>query len=354
MSTLSQAQANELAVLLQEEVPFVEEPFAALGEKLGVTEGAVCTQLTTWLKDGKLREISAVLEGEVLGYESALVAARVPEARLEKVAEIINQHPTVTHNYTREHAYNLWFTIAVPRTMGLGPSLEALSAIIGLDLAPLHKTITFKIGVRFDLQSRTNSLTSSLPAPPHTSLSFTPREQLLLRALQMPLPIVPAPFAALAQSGGVEVGELLAFAKRHKGGAIRRYVGTFRHRKLGVHGNSMVVWAVAPERIVQVGEMLARAPEVTHCYGRTTLPDFPYNLYSMVHGPDRKSCLAVAERLAEQVGVSRYVPLFSNRELKKTRLRYFLPELDTWWQANGKHGRSSDERSCELCGGGPR
>jgi DNA-binding Lrp family transcriptional regulator len=95
----------------------------------------------------------------------------------------------------------------------------------------------------------------------------------------------------------------------------------------------MVTWRVPDERIEEVGWRLAEAPEVSHCYARSAIEGFPYTLYSMVHGPDRESCRAIADRLASQTGLDDYAVLFSEREFKKTRLRYFLPELDDWWSS---------------------
>jgi DNA-binding Lrp family transcriptional regulator len=130
--------------------------------------------------------------------------------------------------------------------------------------------------------------------------------------------------------------ELIEFARSHLGGAIRRYVGTLRHRKLGVRENGMVVWRAAPDQIEVAGPQLANAPEVSHCYARNAVEGFPYTLYSMVHGPTRESCEEIARGLSKQTGLDDYAVLFSVREFKKERLRYFLPELDQWWDERVK------------------
>ena len=112
-------------------------------------------------------------------------------------------------------------------------------------------------------------------------------------------------------------------------------MGTLRHRKLGVRANAMVVWRVPADRLPRVGPRLASAPEVSHCYARHGIEGFPYTLYSMIHGPDLGSCRGVAARLSDELGVDEYRLLVSLEEYKKTRLRYFLPELDAWWAAHG-------------------
>jgi DNA-binding Lrp family transcriptional regulator len=166
-------------------------------------------------------------------------------------------------------------------------------------------------------------------------------ERVLVRTLQSPLPLTGEPFAALAQAAGVPAAELLAFGERHLGGLIRRYAGTFNHRKLGIDGNGMIVWNVPPAEVECVGLALAAAPEVSHCYARNTLPDFSFNLYSMAHTADRGTCRALAASLAQAVSVDDYAVLFSTREFKKERLRYFLPDLEQWWIRHA-------EKECEA------
>ena len=327
----SERDCNALMRALQAGVAFEERPFAQLGEPLGLGEEAVLAQLRDWSQSGILREISAVLEGSALGYDSALVAGSVPEAQLERTVAVVNAHPTVTHNYLRNHDLNLWFTIAVPGEMDLEETLRLLAREAGVGpFHPLRRSHTFKIGVNFDPETLKNR-TAVVDTTPVEPIEVGPREARLFRTLQTPLPLEPQPFAALAGRAGVAERELLAFAKLHLGGAIRRYVGTLRHRKLGVRENGMVAWRVPEARIEEVGFRLAAAPEVSHCYARNAIEGFPYTLYSMTHGPDRASCRAVATRLAAETGLDDYAVLFSEQEFKKTRLRYFLPELDEWW-----------------------
>ncbi len=324
---------NALARKMQTAVPLVETPFAALGESLGLTEADVLARVTRWQDTGIFREISAIAEGAVLGHDSALVAGRVPVERLEAVADVISAHPTVTHNYLREHDYNLWFTIATPPHMPLERTLELLAAEAGVDaFYPLRRTHTFKIGVNFDLKTKKNkTATCELKTPVQRATSEI--EQAMLRALQTPLTVVSRPFDSLAASAGVPVGELLAFARGEIGKVLRRYVATFHHRRLGVRGNGMVVWNVDPSRFEHLGPRLAQVPEVSHCYARNPIPGFDYTLYSMTHGPDRAAVEASAARTAVELDMPDYLILFSTREFKKTQLRYFLTELDQWWEA---------------------
>lgn len=331
---LSELDQNRLAKAIQKRFPLVSDPCAQLATDLDLDADDVFAQLQTWIQDEKLREVSAVLEGSVLGWDSALVAGTVPEERLEAVAAVVSAHPTVTHNYERNHDFNLWFTIAVPPRMDLERTLALLAEEAQADgFVPMRRTQTFKIGVNFDLKTR-KSQTDAAPAAQAEAAPVGPEAWPFLRALQTPLPLDSRrPFAQLAEAAGIGEQELLAFAKRHMGGCIRRYVGTFRHRKLGVKGNGMAVWNIPDQRHPELGVQLASAPEVTHCYAREAVEGFPFTTYSMIHGPDRESVLEVAARLSREIGIDDYRVLFSTREFKKTRLRYFLPELDAWWSA---------------------
>jgi DNA-binding Lrp family transcriptional regulator len=332
--SLSEKDQNRLIRAVQNAVPLVEDPFGHLAADLGLRTADVHNLLREWSEAGKLREISAILEGSALGYESALVAGVVSESDLPRVVEAVNSHPTVTHNYLRNHAYNLWYTIAVPLEMGLDETIAALSRLTSVPFHPLRRTATFKIGVNFDLAKLENR-TEATPVTEVAPVELSDRVRVQFRALQTPLPIEPRPFDRLAAGAEVETSDLLAFGRAHLGGAIRRYVGTLRHRQLGVRANAMIVWNVPDGKELELGPSLARAPEVSHCYARNSIEGFPYTLYSMMHGPDLDTCERAAARLAEELGVDDYALLVSLEEYKKTRLRYFLPELDAWWARYG-------------------
>jgi len=323
-----------LARAIQGGVPLVEAPFDAIAEAVEMSEADVLAVIQGWLDDEVLREISAVLEGEAFGWESALVAGSVPTERLDAVAAVVSAHPDVTHNYERSHAFNLWFTLAVPPEMGLRRTLDLLEAESGAGpFLPLPRTKTFKIAVRMDPKTRRNHSHRRAKRGPIPRVHTTERDRLMFRLLQTPLPIAPRPFAALGAPHEISEAALLDFARRHDGGAMRRYAATFHHRRLGVRGNVMSAWAVPPERVEAIGEALAALPEVSHCYARAQHPSFPFTLYAMIHGPDPEACADIARATAARFGVEAPAMLQSTREFKKCRLRYFLPELDAWWEA---------------------
>jgi DNA-binding Lrp family transcriptional regulator len=327
---------RRLASRVQACVDLVAQPFATIAAELEMDENEVLTRLQRWSHEGTLREISAVLEGSALGHDSALVAGQVPAARIEEVANIINGHPMVTHNYERTHAYNLWFTIAAPGHLAVDHHVRALERATGIErFEVLRRTHTFKIGVNFDVSAqRNNTARRELIALPN--LVPTRQEQACLRALQRPLPLERFPFETLARLENLDANDILAVGKRFLGTGMRKYVATLNHRKIGIQGNGMVVWNVPESELDTIGARMTNAPEVSHCYARNPVRGFPYRFYSMLHAKDTETCRTIAQRIAGELGLADYLVLFSTREFKKCRLRYFLPELDQWWERNGQ------------------
>ncbi|MDI6632194.1 MAG: Lrp/AsnC family transcriptional regulator [Thermoanaerobacteraceae bacterium] len=155
-------------------------------------------------------------------------------------------------------------------------------------------------------------------------MTVTEKEQHLILELGNNFPIESRPFAVIGARLGMTEDEVLARVKEFMArGIIRRLSVALRHQNVGFTANAMIVWKVPPERLDEVGRILASFPEVTHCYERETAPDWPYNLYTMVHRPYREESLAIAVRLSEAVGIKDYRVLFSTQELKRSNPQYF-------------------------------
>jgi len=149
-------------------------------------------------------------------------------------------------------------------------------------------------------------------------------EKKIINLIQGDLPVDPRPFAVLAERLGISESMLLAEIRKLKErGIIRRFGATLRHQEAGFSANAMVVWRVPEERLEEVGRAIAGFKEVTHCYQREPQKDWPYNLYSMVHGANQEDCHEMARRLSRKVGIGDYTLLFSEKEFKKTSMEYF-------------------------------
>jgi len=146
----------------------------------------------------------------------------------------------------------------------------------------------------------------------------------IIALIQGDLPLTAQPYAELAQKIGIAEELLLERIRNLKTqGIIRRFGASLRHQKAGFIANAMIAWQVPEQKIEETGASMAQYKEVSHCYQRITHPDWPYNLYTMVHGNDEEACRQIAQKIALKTGIKDYVLLFSEKEFKKTSMRFF-------------------------------
>ncbi|MGE4441924.1 MAG: Lrp/AsnC family transcriptional regulator [Desulfomicrobium sp.] len=156
-------------------------------------------------------------------------------------------------------------------------------------------------------------------------MKFTQTENAILRIVQDTLPDSATPYADIAlRTGSTEEEVLSLLTKLKQGGQIRRFGATLRHQQAGYGFNAMVAWYIEegfdPD---EVGGIMATRPEISHCYLRPSCMDWPYDMYTMIHGKSRDDCMQVVRELVERTGVTQYEMLFSIKELKKTSMEYF-------------------------------
>ncbi len=145
----------------------------------------------------------------------------------------------------------------------------------------------------------------------------------IIAALQGDLPLVPRPFQVIAENLGMEETDLIRRLQGYvKRGWLRRLGAILYHRRVGVRANLMCAWKVPPERVKEVGQYMASFPQISHCYERRTYSQWPYNLYTMIHGCDEGECQEVIRKIALETGIQDYVALRSIHEFKKTSMRY--------------------------------
>ncbi len=150
-------------------------------------------------------------------------------------------------------------------------------------------------------------------------------ERRILSVIQDGFPISQTPYKDIADKAGISTKGLLAVLEDwKKQGKIRRIGAIVNHLKIGLSAGAMVVWQVEPERVEQVGTILAGFEEVSHCYEREVGENWPYNLYTMVHGASVDEVQQTVARMSEACGVSDYRVLFTEKELKKTPPRYII------------------------------
>ena len=275
-----------------------------------------------------IRQISAIFDSRALGYHSSLAALKVEPSRVDEAASVVSKHKSVSHNYLRNHEYNLWFTLTVPPGKDLQDEVDRIAGEAQALSARLFPTVKlFKIGVAFDMLTEEASSTAVVG----TGRSSASMEKLVcdedtevVRELQNDLDVAPKPFEPMARRLGMDEEELLDRAKELiLRGVMRRYAAVLRHREAGFAANAMVAWNVPEDRVEEIGRLMAVHSAVSHCYQRPTYPDWPYSIFTMIHGRSKEDCEEVAKQLSSETGITDYVLLFSSKEYKKERVRYF-------------------------------
>lgn len=332
------ATSRELLDLMQEDFPLVRRPYAALGERLGISEQDALARLKEARAAGVIRQICAIYDTKALGYSSALVAMRVAPERLAHAAAVVNAHPGVSHNYKRNHDFNMWFTVAMPPGHDLDAVIDRLHVLAGAESTrPMPTLVLFKIGVTLDM-SGARALTER-GTPEYTeerrneaaTHNLTQEDITYILATQGDLLDVEEPFDAVAEALGWPVERVFEHARRMQAnGHLRRFAGILNHRTAGFRANGMAVWSVPPERTREFGQFVAGYRNISHCYERPTYPDWPYSVFSMIHHPKVSGVEETAQAIAEETGITDYQVLYSTTEYKKIRLPYFVPDYDRW------------------------
>lgn len=309
--------------------PLADRPYLELGKKHGLSEKEVMRRINSLRSIGLIRQINAIFDTRRLGYRSALIAFAVRPDRLDRVAEKVNEHPGVSHNYERNHEYNMWFTLAVPPDANMKEELDRMAALDGVIKYRLLPTLKmYKIGVRLDMvndDAEKPAPTDEVKELNSERLEITERDKEFVRELQKDLPVVPEPFREMAGNLGITTKEMFAKAREYEeSGLMRRFAAILRHRDAGFVANGMVVWSVPDGKVDEAGFRLAAFPQVSHCYRRPVYPDWKYNVFSMVHARTLAAAEKMAAEMSREIGVRDYRILFSSREFKKERVKYFV------------------------------
>ncbi|MBI3041009.1 MAG: Lrp/AsnC family transcriptional regulator [Chloroflexi bacterium] len=320
---------RKLLNLLQVEFPLTREPFADLGLQLGIEADEVLHRIGQLEAEGIIRQVSPIVDGRKLGYQSTLAAMRVAESRLDEAVKVIIEHPGVSHAYERNHHFNFWFTLAIPPGADIDTELRRLTTPIGAEAVfALPALKLFKLRVFFNMDEDEGTAAAS-EAPPGKTLpgevELSRTERAVINELQQDLPLIPRPFTAMSARLGLEVEDFLAQCQSLKQrGIIRRFAAALNHRKAGFTANAMTCLVAPVEAVDIAGQKLAALGEVSHCYQRKTNPLWPYNLFAMIHGHSREMCQEIADKTSRETGLTDYVLLFSTKEFKKTRVKYLL------------------------------
>jgi siroheme decarboxylase len=328
---------RRLLNLLQGSFPLVERPYTEIARMAELPEEEVLRRTARLLDERIIREITPIFDTRVLGYKSMLAAAKVDPAHPWRAARIINSHPGVSHNYLRDHDFNIWFTIATEpgSKLGLNGTLEVLQRLTGAESVRQLPTLRlFKIRMDLEMEKGTEALAAAAEVVDHKEPEAIPLSELdvaVIRATQGPMEAVAEPFAGPARELGIPVRSLLEHLEDMRGRkALRRVAAILFHRRAGFSANGMGVWKVPEERILELGPRMASYRGISHCYQRPTYPDWPYSVFTMAHGRSKEECDAILDTIAAETGIEERRTLYSSTEFKKIRLLYFTDAHREW------------------------
>jgi DNA-binding Lrp family transcriptional regulator len=328
---------------LQSRFPLHPEPFAAVAREAELSVEEAMERTSRLLRERIIREITPIFDTTALGYSSMLVAASVDTENPHRAAAVINEHPGVSHNYLRNHDFNLWFTIATApdSKLGLDGTLAVLKERSAAQSVRQLPTLTmFKINMNLEMEGGTEQLAAPVEAVeprPRDPVPIDDFDVAVIRALQGPMEVRSDAYAPAARELGVPVERML----EHLEGMVerkilRRVAAILFHRRAGFSANGMGVWRVPEDRIMELGPRMAAVRGVSHCYRRPTYPDWPYSVFTMAHGRSKEECDAVLDGVGAVCGLEGEdrSTLYSSTEYKKVRLHYFTPDYADWEARN--------------------
>lgn len=329
---------REQAILnsIQEGIPLVRRPFQALSRELDIDEGDLISDLARLKEEKIIRQISPIYDTKMVGYTSSLVAFQLPPDKIAAAAARINTHPGVSHNYRREHMFNLWFTLAVPPTsrLGLDETIHYLAREVEAEKVAILPSIkVFKIRVRLDVGKKSKDRREGHKRHEKKYLPLTSIERKVVAKSQGDLPLVEEPFARYARDLEMDQDAFLTYLQDFlERGVMRRFAGLLYHRRAGFRANGMSVWEVAEERLDEVGSHLAGYRCISHCYQRAVTEHWPYNVFAMIHKTSRSEVEDLVATLEEELDITAGPVLYSVEEYKKCRLQYFTRDYYEWEQ----------------------
>jgi DNA-binding Lrp family transcriptional regulator len=328
---------KRLLNLMQGQFPIAPRPYQHVAGEAGISEQDVMARVQRLLYERIIRQVTPIFDTRALGYASMLVAAKVDPENPWRAANIINAHPGVSHNYLRNHEFNIWFTIATEpdSPLGLEGTLEVLARLAGAESVRQLPTLKlFKIRMDLEMEAGTEALATAAEAAAPAEIEPQPYDafdRTVIRALQGDMPVIAEPYAPAAAELGIPQERLLDHLRgMQERRLLRRVAAILFHRRAGFSANGMGVWNVPDERIMELGMRMASFRGISHCYQRPTYPDWPYSVFTMAHGRSKEECDAILDSIAADTGVTERSTLYSSTEFKKIRLLYFTEDYRAW------------------------
>lgn len=323
----------ELLSIIQKKFPLVPKPFALMAEELGTDESTIINLIAEEKENKIIRQISPIFDTKRLGYSSLLVSFKIKREDIDDAVEVINAHPGVSHNYEREHPFNIWFTLAVPpdSKLGLEKTVEILAKETNAMKYIMLPTLKlFKISVKLNTTGN-DAKKEKVAKVNKKSIELTPLHHKIIRLAQHDIPVVSEPFKAIVDELEISYETFFEVLNELKeAGVMRRFAGILNHRKAGFNANAMVVWDIDEAKGDEIGRKVAEFSAVSHCHLRPRYPNWPYNLFTTVHGKTMEETNGIIREIADEIEHFSRRPLYLTREFKKVRINYFSPAFEAW------------------------
>jgi DNA-binding Lrp family transcriptional regulator len=316
----------------QSDFPITERPFRTVAEDLGTDEDEALARVERLREAGIFRRFGAVLNPPVIG-SSTLAAVEAPEDRFDEVAETINDIRQVNHNYRRDHEWNMWFVVTAGSREKRDAIIDDIEAETGLDVLVLPMLTDFYIDLefpvvnadRFARESVVGTEASATRISEDAAGDLSALDRRLLLEIQDGFPLTATPYRDIAAAVDADVADVLAAIEGLLAdGRIKRIGCVVNHVVTGFDANCMVVWNVPDEDLDEIGERVGELPYVTLCYHRPRRPeqDWPYNLFTMIHGRESDAVDEKVDELAADYLPFEHERLYSTETLKQTGARY--------------------------------
>ncbi|WP_435075096.1 siroheme decarboxylase subunit beta [Halorubrum sp. HHNYT27] len=318
--------------------PVEARPFERVAREISAETGvdvdadAVLDRVRNLREQGVFRRFGAVLNPPVIG-SSTLAAVRAPDDRFDEIAAVINGYRQVNHNYRRDHEWNQWFVVTAGSRERRDAILAEIEERTGCEVLALPMLTDYYIDLEFPVVNADRFARESLDetAVSATRISESARGDLtaleadLLLAIQDGFPLSATPYADVASEIDAPLNDVLAAVDRLLAdGCIKRIGCVVNHVVTGFTNNCMVVWDVPDDELDERGEAVGSLPYVTLCYHRPRREDqeWPYNLFTMIHGREAEAVDAKIDELATDHLPFDHERLYSTETLKQTGARY--------------------------------
>jgi len=326
MSSLNKYQ-RELINQFQGGFPLTRQPYSCVAASLGVGEVNLFKTLKWLLDEGYLSRFGPLYNAEKIGGEVTLAALSVDEKNVDKVAEMVNRHQQVAHNYRRDHKLNMWFVISAEHKGEIEKIIAEIESESGLKVYNFPREKAFYLGLFLYLHEDGCVDTVSMPQENNflDDVCLDEQDRKIISATQSGFPLLSNPWQYLSEQLNLPEDEILQrLQKMQDSGVIRRIGAIPNHYRLGLKANGMSVWNIADDKAIELGKKVAALDFVSHCYLRPRYEDvWSYNLFAMVHGNNKEVALQKAEKIKKLLGNDYQggEVLFSSAILKKTGFR---------------------------------